>query len=113
MKVTNKKIENIKKLSKSGLSYSKISKKLDVDIQIVMYYLNEKYRKRVINTSKNYQKKNKKKVNEYMKNYMKKKYAEDKEYRERRLKDEIQRRNTRKEKNKENKGHPYKKGGRR
>ena len=112
MKITKKNIEDIIKLRKDGLSYSKISRKLDIDMQAVMYHLSKKYRDRIIKSSKQYQKNHKKQHNKYMREYMKKRYHEDEEYRESRKEDERQRRNTAKQKQKGNKGHPYKKSGR-
>ena len=95
--LTGKQIKEIKKLRKTGLSCSKISRQLDIGEQTVYYHVNESVRKKKIKSSIDYKKKNREKTNEYMKNYQKKKYHENKEYKQKRIEESRQRNKAKKE----------------
>lgn len=81
MVIDNKLLKEMKKLRAKGLSYSKISIKLGVDLQKVVYHLNEHYRewrKKVSRENRKYDNKSRKYFREYRKN----RYKNDPEFRE-------------------------------
>jgi len=87
--VTNKQIQQIRKLRKEGLSYRKISKKLNLSVSAVYYNSEEKIKKKIIQQSmesfrkKTLEERRKtyKKRAEYLRNYQRKKYQTDKNFR--------------------------------
>lgn len=83
MVVDEKLKKEMKKLRKKGYSYSKISLKLQISYQTVIYHLNEKFRESIRIKNKKYNKnQNQKKRREYFKKYQRERYTNDPEFRE-------------------------------
>lgn len=93
MRITDKLKKQILSLREKGLSYSKISLKLNISEQQVLYHLNssfkEKMKQRSRKNSKGYFQKNKKRLTEqrkdYNREYNRKRYNNDEEFRKKQI----------------------------
>jgi hypothetical protein len=91
VKITSKQIDRMKKLRAKGLSIDKISIRMKINRDTILYHLNDNYREYRKNISRKINKryyKNKKRRKAkllYQKNYFKNRYKIDKEFRDKQI----------------------------
>ncbi len=96
MKLSKKKIENIRKLRKEGFKIREIAERLNVCTETVMYWTNEHYRQKQLKRmykiemklyreGKQWNQKNLDKRKEFMREYMKRRYHTEPEFRRKML----------------------------